>query len=160
MSTFLLRLVLLCGVWLLALGEVSFGDVLVGVVVSMGLLLLLGYHRSDETISVVGKRIIAFFPFCIAVLRDLTAGTWMVALYVLGLRAATPGYVEVPIGERTTNGVAVTGMLVTLAPGSVLIDVDWERDIMLYHMLDATDPDAVRATIATFYERYQRAVFP
>jgi len=42
----------------------------------------------------------------------------------------------------------------------VLIDVDWERRIMLYHMLDATNPEAVAATIDTFYERYQRAVFP
>jgi multicomponent K+:H+ antiporter subunit E/multicomponent Na+:H+ antiporter subunit E len=56
--------------------------------------------------------------------------------------------------------VAVTALLVTLAPGSVLIDVYWERRVMLYHMLDATHPKDVAATIDQFYERFQRAVFP
>ncbi len=31
---------------------------------------------------------------------------------------------------------------------------------MLMHVLDATDPDAVRARHDEFYDRYQRAVFP
>ncbi|CCF84740.1 Na+/H+ antiporter subunit E [Nitrolancea hollandica] len=54
----------------------------------------------------------------------------------------------------------MTSWLITLAPGSVLVDVDWERGVMLFHLLDASDPDATRATVARFYERYQRAVFP
>ncbi len=58
------------------------------------------------------------------------------------------------------TGVAVTGLLVTLAPGSVLIDVDWEAGLILFHMFDASDPAATRGAIERFYERYQRPVFP
>jgi len=66
----------------------------------------------------------------------------------------------VPIGERTTSGVAVSALTTTMSPGEVLVDIDWERGVMLIHVLDARDPDAVRARHLRFYERYQRRVFP
>jgi multisubunit Na+/H+ antiporter MnhE subunit len=68
--------------------------------------------------------------------------------------------VLVPIGERSELGVAVTGLLIGLSPGSLLLDVDPERQAMLFHVIDASDPDAVRAQLDRFYQRYQRRVFP
>jgi multisubunit Na+/H+ antiporter MnhE subunit len=50
--------------------------------------------------------------------------------------------------------------LTTLSPGSVLVDIDWQRRDMLLHVIDASDPDAVRADLERFYDRYQRRVFP
>jgi multisubunit Na+/H+ antiporter MnhE subunit len=41
-----------------------------------------------------------------------------------------------------------------------MLDVDSERRAMLFHVIDASDPDAVRAHIDGFYHRYQRRVFP
>lgn len=160
MKLFLLRLALLCGVWLLALGQVSIGDIADGLIVAAGLLLVLDSRAIRLGNPSLGSRVLAFGPFLFATLRDVIVGTWEVALVVLGRRPAVPGYIEIPIGSRTPTGVAVTALLVTLAPGSVLVDVDWERKMMLFHLLDASDPDATRATVARFYERYQRAVFP
>jgi len=31
---------------------------------------------------------------------------------------------------------------------------------MLFHVIDASDPDAVRVHFNRFYQRYQRPVFP
>jgi multisubunit Na+/H+ antiporter MnhE subunit len=160
MKAFLLRLALLCVVWLLALGRISAGDIVVGLLISAGLLLLLDSGAVQPGGPPLGRRVLAFGPFLMAVFRDVLAGTWAVTLVVLGRRPAAPGYIEIPIGARTPTGVAVTALLVTLAPGSVFVDVDWDRQVMLFHLLDASDPDATRATIARFYERYQRAVFP
>ncbi len=109
----------------------------------------------------VPLRVVRGFPLAGAVLREIVVGTWQVALVVLHARPlAAPGIVAVPIGERTRLGVAVTGLLATLAPGEFLVDVDWRRRVLLFHVLDASDPDAVRERHARFYERYQRAVFP
>jgi multisubunit Na+/H+ antiporter MnhE subunit len=47
-----------------------------------------------------------------------------------------------------------------LSPGTFLVDVDEEDRTMLVHVLDASDPDAVRAEFEAFYRRYQRRVFP
>jgi multicomponent K+:H+ antiporter subunit E/multicomponent Na+:H+ antiporter subunit E len=68
--------------------------------------------------------------------------------------------VSIPIGERTPNGVVVTAWAITLSPGSVLIDVDWERRVMLFHFIDVTEPDKLREKIQAFYEHYQRSIFP
>jgi multisubunit Na+/H+ antiporter MnhE subunit len=105
---------------------------------------------------------IAWFPVLAgAVLADVLQGTWEVALRVLHLRPLRrPGIVRVPIGDRSERGVAVSALATTLSPGSVLVEVDHERGDLLLHVIDASEPDAVRARLQRFYDRYQRRVFP
>jgi multisubunit Na+/H+ antiporter MnhE subunit len=101
----------------------------------------------------------AFFPFAGAVVRDVVEGTWEVALVTLHFRPlVSPGIVKVPVGERTSTGVAVSALVTTLSPGAFLIEAN--EDFMLLHVIDAADPDAVREKHEDFYQRYQRKVFP
>lgn len=166
MSRFLVVLVLLTLVYALALASLDPWDLLTGAFVSGVLLLLFRQFvfldsTDDREVPVVWKRIPAFFPFAWAVLRDVLHGTWQVALVTLHRRPVErSGTVEVPIDNRTRNGVAVTALVTTLSPGSVLVDVDWEQEIMVFHVLDATDREAVRAEHHKFYRRFQRHVFP
>lgn len=107
------------------------------------------------------QRLVWFPVFAAAVLWDVVTGTWDVALRVVGLRRLErPGLIRVPIGDRTDRGVAVSALATTLSPGSVLVDVDWERRDLLVHVIDAADPDEVRRQLQHFYDRYQRRVFP
>ncbi|HEX8861892.1 MAG TPA: Na+/H+ antiporter subunit E [Actinomycetes bacterium] len=64
------------------------------------------------------------------------------------------------MGQRSPQGVAVTGLIVGLSPGSMLLEVDEQRRMMLFHVIDARDPEAVRAQIDRLYQRWQRRVFP
>ncbi|RKG64012.1 cation transporter [Corallococcus sp. CA054B] len=75
-------------------------------------------------------------------------------------RADLAGVVEVPMGERTPRGVQVSSWAMSLAPGTVLLELDWERRVMRMHALDASDPDKLIRQQDNFYQRYQRAVFP
>ena len=70
------------------------------------------------------------------------------------------GVVDVPMGERTAQGVQVSSWVISLAPGTVLLELDWERRVMRMHALDASDPEKLRTEQDNFYQRYQRAVFP
>jgi multisubunit Na+/H+ antiporter MnhE subunit len=54
----------------------------------------------------------------------------------------------------------VSALTATLSPGEVLVDVDLEKGVMYLHVLDASDPDAVRAAHAELYDRHQRKVIP
>lgn len=109
----------------------------------------------------VARRAIHLPAFALAVTWEVVAGTWHVALIVSGVRPLTrPGIIELPIGERTPNGVAVSALAISLSPGELVIDVDWPRRVMLVHVIDATDPDGIREHQARFYERFQRGVFP
>lgn len=116
---------------------------------------------ADATAPGPLQRILAFPAFVGGLLAEVAYGTWDVSLRVLHLRGVErPGIVLVPLGERTRIGVAVSALSTTLSPGSVLVDIDWGRQVMLLHVIDASDPDEVRAQHLRFYERYQRRVFP
>jgi multicomponent Na+:H+ antiporter subunit E len=159
----LLWIALLAAVYLLALGsahplDLAFGLVLAAVL-SYGLRGRL--QRPQGEGPPLTARLAAGPLLLAALLAEVAGGTWDVALRVLHLRPVEqPGIVLVPIGERSELGVAVTGLLVGLSPGSLLLDVDAERRAMLFHVIDASDPDAVRAQLDRFYQRYQRRVFP
>lgn len=164
MSRVVLSVVALGGVYLLVLASREPWDVALGVVA--GALLVGGcrgfvFGGRPRGVPGLGRRVVAFVPFAVAALRDVVVGTWRVALTVLRVRPLRePGIVAVPLGERTVLGVAVSALVLSLSPGEVLVDIDWEGGRMLVHALDASDPEAVRGQIGEFYRRYQRHVFP
>jgi multicomponent Na+:H+ antiporter subunit E len=159
-----LAVTLLAAVYLLTLGSAHPLDLALGLLLATALMLgLRGRLRPPRghPSPPLGRRVAAFPLLVGAVLAEIARGTWDVALRVLGLRPLEgPGIVLVPIGERSELGVAVTGLLVGLSPGSLLLEVDERRRVMLFHVIDARDPDAVRAQIDRLYQRYQRRVFP
>lgn len=150
--------------YVLTLASVDPVDLATGVLLGTVLIMLLGSRLQlapDPGAVTPARRVVWFLPFVGAVLADILRGTWDVALRVLHLRRLErPGLVRIPIGDRTRHGVAVSALATTLSPGSVLIDVDWERGDLLLHVIDASDPDQVRARLQRFYDRYQRRVFP
>jgi len=158
-----LRLVSLTLVYALALASFHPWDLAAGLALSAACLLALrGLTPDGHTTGRELLRRLARFPLlAVVVLRDVITGTWRVALIALGVRPlGRPGLVEVPLDGRSRAGVAATGIVGTLPPGDVFVDVDWGRGVMLVHALDADDPAAVRERYRHFYERYQRGVFP
>jgi multisubunit Na+/H+ antiporter MnhE subunit len=159
-----LAVVVLTALWMLTLASTYLLDVVLGLVVATAVVTAVPGTRSvisEGTPPPLGRRLLAFPRFALATLREVVVGTWDVTLRVLHLRPVDrPGIVLVPIGERTSAGLAATALADTLSPGEVLIDVDHERGVMLVHVIDARDPDEVRARHQRFYERHQRGVFP
>lgn len=151
-------------VYALTLASADPVDVATGAVIGAGLTGLLATRLrlgpSGER-PPLRERVLWFPVFAGAVLVDVLHGTWEVALRVLHLRRLErPGIVRVPIGARSERGVAVSALATTLSPGTALIDVDHERRDLLLHVIDASDPEAVRERLQRFYDRYQRRVFP
>ena len=159
----LLWVAVLAAVYLLALGSFHPFDLALGLLLAAGLSFGLRgrLERPQGEGPPLAARVAAAPLLLAAVAAEVARGTWDVALRVLGLRPVEhPGIVAIPIGERSELGVAVTGLLAGLSPGSLLLDVDRQRRAMLFHVIDASDPDAVRAQLDRFYQRYQRRVFP
>ncbi len=139
-------------------------DFATGVLLGGTLMSVLAKHRpirAEESVTTLALRLAWFGIFAAAVLGDVVRGTWDVTLRVMHLRdVERPGIVRVPIGDRSERGAAISALATTLSPGSVLLDIDWERRDLLLHVIDASDPDGVRSRHQRFYERYQRRVFP
>jgi multicomponent Na+:H+ antiporter subunit E len=164
-SRFLVSLVLLTLLWALALASADPWDLLIGALLSAALLWALrGFlftHGLRHPLGGLPRRLLALVPFAVAVLFDVIRGTWEVTRVSLRLRPlGRPGIVAVPMGERSETGVAVTALAMTLSPGSVLVDVDWDRRVLFFHFLDASDPERLRAQQERMYDRWQRHVFP
>ena len=164
MTRLVLSLVLLTSIYALTLASLDPWDLLGGALISTALLALfqgavIGRHPAP--LPGLPARLLAVIPFVARIVGDMLVGTWQVALVVLRLRPLRhPGIVAVPIEGRTHRGVAATALITSLSPGSYFIGVDWERGLMFFHFLDASEPDAIRRDLARFYHRYQRHVVP
>jgi multisubunit Na+/H+ antiporter MnhE subunit len=116
---------------------------------------------ASPSAPVLLRRLVFVPPLIGYMLWDIARGTWQVARYSLRTRPLEhPGIVAIPMGERTRFGATMSGFLTTVSPGTFLVDFDWTGRVILIHAIDATDPDAVRATHQAFYDRFQRHVFP
>lgn len=167
MSRALPSIVLLTLVYAMVLASFKPLDLLAGALISGALVFGLGRFLFPErgwSGRIQGgflRRAAAFPVYAGAVVWDIIQGTWTVALYSVGLKKLqSPGIVAVPIGERTPVGVAVSTLATTLSPGTFLVEVNWERRVMLIHAIEAEDPDAVRDYLEHMYQRYQKKVFP
>jgi len=162
-----LIVLLLTGVFCLALASYDPWDMLIGAI--LGSIVLAVFHgavpaiagKPEGELPSLPSRVLHFIPFAGITVWEILIGSVRVAAIVIGLRKLEhPGIVAVPIGDRSKMGVVVTGITTSLAPGSILLDVDWDRNLMLVHVIDASDPDQIRADMQALYDRYQRKVFP
>lgn len=164
MTRYAAAVLILTLVYALALGSFHPLDLIFGACLSVVLVFASRrflFEDGPERGVPILRRVAAFVPFCLAVFREVLVGTWEVTLVTLHLRPlSNPGIVEVPIGERTPAGVAVWAVVAGLPPGSFFVDMDREREVVLIHAIDASDPEAFRKQQEDFYRRYQRNVFP
>jgi multicomponent Na+:H+ antiporter subunit E len=137
-------------------------DVVIGAAVSLGVIALVGLPiEGNPGAPSIGRRLMALPRWQAAVVWDVLVGTWNVTKAVLARRPAdNGGIVEIPVDGRSESAVVVAALTLTLSPGEVFVDHDPERAVMLIHVLDARDPEAVRAHHREFYERHQKPVIP
>lgn len=158
----LLAWVSLAGIYLLALARFAPWDLAIAGLLSAALLLsfrhILRRPRSDAPGSL--GRLAAALPLAAIVTKNSIAGAWQVARALLSPRHRHPALVEVPLGERSPAGAAASSLLVALTPGTLLVDVDEERGVMLIHFIDAPDERAAVRAQQELYERHQRRVWP
>jgi multisubunit Na+/H+ antiporter MnhE subunit len=154
----------LTAVYALALASLDPWDVAIGAGLSLLVIAAFGrfiFRGEPVPAGDLLRRAVHLPAFLLATAADIVRGTIAVARVVLARDPAREmGFVAAPIGERSESGLAVSTLVNTLSPGSVLIAVDRATGTWTIHALDATDPAAIRAEIEAFYERYQRPVWP
>ncbi len=131
-----------------------FGAVLASVLVAVYLRRVFPWQvpKSEFVWHVVLR--LPIFVWYLAV--DILKGTWLVTTYVLGIRQLEhPGIVKIPFGEHSDDSVGLMGHLITVSPGSFLVDIDWDDRTMLVHYMDASDPAQLRADVEKYYRLWE-----
>jgi multisubunit Na+/H+ antiporter MnhE subunit len=160
--TYLLRVVGLTAIYLLALTSLKPGDILVGLVLSTVLVVAGRRIRPLGGPQEVGlwQRLAGLPALVGGTLVDLVVSTWRTAVWCVNPRRAPQGLVEIPIPPCAATSAAAWGVRVGITPDTVVVELDHAGGVMLLHVIDARDPDAVRAEQHRSYELRQRRVFP
>jgi multisubunit Na+/H+ antiporter MnhE subunit len=153
----LLRAAWFGAIYLLVISSIAPGDVLIAVLLGAAAAVGLRPRPRRRPAAPFPVRVRAIAGMVQATAAEMIRGTWRTARFCLGA-PARPGFVEIPRGDRSAGRVALWGVLTGQAPDEYPVDVDDERGALIVHLLDCTDPDAVRARHAHADERWQRKV--
>ena len=157
MIGFLVRAAGLTAIYLLVLTSVEPGDVLVGGAIGLALSAALRPRRAARDATPPMTRLVAWSLEVARTAREMVIGTWRVARFCLGA-PYRPGFVEIPAEDRSGHELALWGVLTGEAPDEVVVTVDRGRGVMTTHLVDAEDPDGIRARHREAHERWRRRV--
>ena len=94
------------------------------------------------------------------VLADIVVSSWQVARIVVApLDGLRPGFVTVPLAVHDPYVATLLGSIVSLTPGTVAVDIDEERHLLLVHALHIDDEAELIATIKARYEASLKEIF-
>lgn len=90
----------------------------------------------------------------------VVSGVATARLVLAGTTGVNPGLVRFACAPMSERGLALLGALVTLTPGTTVIDIDPRRRELLLHVLDRAGAEAAFASVRRDFERYVAAIFP
>jgi multicomponent K+:H+ antiporter subunit E len=149
--------VVLAGVWLLLNQSVSPGDILLGIVLGwVGGLALAALQIPEGRLRRPGVAL----RLAMVVLADIVRSNIAVALLILSpRRKAKAGFLPIPIELRHDYGLAALACIITATPGTVWVNFDAAKGMLLIHVLDLVDEAAWIRVIKDRYERRLMEIF-
>jgi multicomponent Na+:H+ antiporter subunit E len=143
-------------VWCLLWGEFTVGNVLAGIAIAIAVLLLfplpsLAFGSRPHAWGLV--KLVAIFVV------DLVRSSTQVALLALRFgRQPVNAVLVVPLRTRSEFAMWVTAEMVSLVPGSLLIEISRSRWALQVHVLDTPDLAAVQRARHRVWDQERRVV--
>ena len=159
MTAAALRIGGLLAIYLLVLTSLEPGDLVVGASLAAILVIATGARGPRRSAAGWGRWLIAVAQMIVATGWEIAVGTARTIRFCLAT-GGEPGFVEIPRGDRSRHAVALWGVLTGEAPDEYPVAVDAERDVLIVHLVDASDPHAVRGRHAAARDRHLRRVVP
>jgi len=152
-----LRVVALAAIYLLVLTSVVPGDIVVGVLLAGALVVAARAHGPHRSVAGWGSWSRAVARMVLVTAWEIAVGTVRVVRFSL-MGTGSPGFVEIPRGDRSRHEVALWGVLTGEAPDEYPVAIDDERHVLIVHNVDASDAASIRERHAASRDRYQRDV--
>ena len=143
--------------WLTLAPAPSIGHVLLGSILGLLIPWLTQSFWPDRPVV---RRPFVGVALAVRVIADILVANWQVARLVLGpLDRLRPTFFEVPLDIDDRFVATLLGSIISLTPGTVSIDIDSARRVILVHALDIGDQAETIATIKSRYERPLKEIF-
>ena len=144
--------------WLLLNHTVSAGHMVLGAI--LGLLIPV-LTRGLRPLPVRVRHPWTIFKLAITVMADTSLSNLQVVRFLLfpSLRKHPAAFVHIPLELQDPNGLAVLAMITCITPGTAWAELSRDRSILLMHVLEVGDPQAVIDHVKTKYERPLMEIF-
>lgn len=144
--------ILLTLIWAGLLGEINLATLLSGGVLSLAVLSFLtrGTVASAEYFGKIPKVVNFIFYY----LEELVRANLVIAYDILTpTHHMKPGVVAVPIQAKTDVEITLLANLISMTPGTLVLDISPDRRVLFVHALYVKDPEALRLEIQNKLEK-------
>jgi multicomponent K+:H+ antiporter subunit E len=148
---------LLVVVWMVMVGDPTFGTLALGLVVGVGVPLFTAPWWPGRP----RLRFLPGFFYCGLVLWDIVVANFHVATIILTKpnRDLRPAWLVVPLELTSPEAITVFAGTISLTPGTVSADISACGKFLLVHALHAPDPAAEIAKVKARYEARLKEIF-
>jgi multicomponent K+:H+ antiporter subunit E len=137
-------------IWLLLVNQLSFGHLLLGLLLGWSVPLYTARFWPD---NVHVRRPFMLLRFIGVVLYDILVANVAVARLILGPQERLkPAFLVLPLRLETDVAISMLANTISLTPGTVSTFLSADRRCLIIHSLHTTDPDEVLETIRQRYE--------
>ena len=145
-------------VWLLLNRSLSPGHLLLALLLALGLPVLFKELRPQK---VRVRHLGTVLRLCWTVVVDTTQSNIAVLRFLLlpRTRRHSADFVKIPLELRDPNGLAVLAMIVCITPGTVWAELSLDRSMLMLHVLEVHDREAIVQHVQTRYERPLMEIF-
>lgn len=143
--------------WLMLNNTISAGHIVLGSILSI-LIPLLTQRFWPERVC-LGKWS-TILKFSLLVGYDIIVSNIIVAKLILGKNSALkPAFIEVPVEIQHPLGISLLASTISLTPGTVSVDLNKDKTILIVHALHIEDVQDEIETIKNRYEKPLREIF-
>jgi multicomponent K+:H+ antiporter subunit E len=150
---------LLVAMWALLNSSASFGNLLLGLIIAILLMLAAAQLRPVHPRL---RRLWLVIPLIFMVLVDIVRSNIGVGRIILGLvrdRSVHSGFIDIPLELRDPHGLAILAAIITSTPGTAWAGVSEDGGTLTLHVLDLQDDEHWIRTIKGRYEQPLMRIF-
>lgn len=159
MTTFVWN-ILLALIWAITLGPPTPMNLVIGFIVGYLMLALawrLGLHYrdgTDERETTYFRRVFQVLGFLLFFTKEMVVANMRMAHYTISpLSRLKPGILVVEVSGMSNLEITTLANLITLTPGTLLLDISEDRTQFMVHCMDASDPEKIRREILDGFQR-------
>ena len=145
-------------VWLLLNQSLSRGHLVLAMLLALGLPVMFKDLRPQK---VRVRHLGTVLRLCFTVVADTTRSNIAVLRFLLrpGERRHASDFVKIPLDLRDPNGLAVLAMIVCITPGTAWAELSRDRSMLMLHVLEMDDAQAIAQHVKASYERPLMEIF-
>lgn len=147
---FLMNL-LLSFIWVALTGSMYYTNFVFGFMLGFGILWIMNRNEGDRSYFYKVPRIISFVFYFI---WQMIKANLQVAYDVITPRYfMRPGIVKFPLNARTETEINLLSMMISLTPGTLILDISEDRKTMYIHVMYLDNPEKFVRQMKTGLER-------